>query len=97
MHVSRPQLPSCSFKPASKFRVSEGKAVVTWLHKRPVSAQGMMMNRADKIRSAIRRRDAVTLRKLATEAQKPEERMLFSLLANMVSRQPDLKARSLSA
>jgi hypothetical protein len=50
-----------------------------------------MMKRGDKIRLAIRRRDAATLRKMATEAQKPQERMFLSLLAEMVSRQPDLK------
>ena len=49
------------------------------------------MNRADKIRVAIRRRDAAMLRKMATEAPEPQ-RAFLTLLAEIVSRQPqDLK------
>lgn len=47
-----------------------------------------MISRKD-IYSAVRRRDGITIRKMALQAQKEETRMFLSLLADLVER--DLK------
>lgn len=41
-----------------------------------------------KLHSAIERRDATALRRMADEAQKEETRLFLSLLAGMIEQQP---------
>jgi len=45
------------------------------------------MTRGEEIQTAIERRDATTMRRMAEGAQKEETRMFLSLLAGMISQQ----------
>ena len=50
--------------------------------------EGEPMTRGEEILTAIERRDATTLRKMAEEARKQETRIFLNLLAGMIDQQP---------
>lgn len=51
------------------------------------------MTRGEEIRTAIQRRDTATLRRMADEARRQEDRTFLALLADFVDLRPQPSAR----
>jgi len=47
------------------------------------------MNQGEQICNAIQQRDSATLRRMADEARRQEDRMFLALLAQLVEREPE--------
>jgi hypothetical protein len=72
--------------PKPVFQRQSNKFMLT-LWARQASERGILMTWGEELHSAIERRDATTLRRMAEEARKKETRIFLALLAGMIDQQ----------